>query len=70
MLALEDAVGLYLSKHRMYLQDPIDCERNVLYKNPHMISQGGNIVMTDAYNTPPATIEIERVSVGLTYWHN
>jgi SWI/SNF-related matrix-associated actin-dependent regulator of chromatin subfamily A3 len=61
---LEDVIGQYLSKHRIYLQDPIDCERNVLYRNPHMISKGGNIIMTDYFKAPPATIEIERLSVG------
>lgn len=63
-VVLEDAVGPYLSKHRMYLQDPVDCERNVLYRNPHMISKGGEMVMTDSFKSQLSTIEIERLSVG------
>ncbi|PMD57317.1 uncharacterized protein K444DRAFT_644904 [Hyaloscypha bicolor E] len=61
---VEDVVGQYLSKNRMYLQDPVDCERNVLYRNPHMISTDGGIVMTDSFMTPPIPIEVERLSIG------
>ena len=61
---VEDVVGQYLSKNRMYLQDPVDCERNVLYRNPHMISADGGIVMTDSFMTPPIPIEVERLSIG------
>ena len=61
---VEDVVGRYLSKHRMYLQDPVDCERNVLYRNPHIISTNGGIVMTDLFMAPPISIEVERLSIG------
>jgi SWI/SNF-related matrix-associated actin-dependent regulator of chromatin subfamily A3 len=64
ILDLRDTIGQCLSKRRLYLQDPIDCERNVLYRNPHMISKGGDIVMTESFRTPPTEIEIERLSVG------
>jgi len=63
-VALEDILSRYLSQNRIYLQDPVDCERNVVYRNPHMISKGGGIMMTDSFKTPPATVEIERLSGG------
>lgn len=63
-VALEDTVGRHLSKHRAYLQDPVDCERNVLYRNPHMISNSGNIVTTDSFATRETRVEIERLNVG------
>jgi SWI/SNF-related matrix-associated actin-dependent regulator of chromatin subfamily A3 len=64
IISLEDVIGQYLSKYRTYLQDPVDCERNVIYRNPHMISKCGEIVMTDTFKTPSMSIEIERLSVG------
>ena len=63
-VALADIIGQHLSKYQLYLQDPVDCERNVLYRNPHMISKGTGIVMTDSFRTPATTIEVERLSVG------
>jgi SWI/SNF-related matrix-associated actin-dependent regulator of chromatin subfamily A3 len=64
MLDLQDTIGQYLSKRQIYLQDPVNCERNVLYRNPHMILKGGRIVMTETFNNPPTSVEIERLSVG------
>ena len=61
---LAEIVGGYLSKNRVYLQDPIDCDKNVPYQNPHIVSTGAEIVMTDSFKTPPATVEIERLTVG------
>lgn len=63
-VALADIVGQHLSKQRVHLQDPIDCERTVLYKNPHMISQGDDVVMTDFFTRIQPKIEIERLGVG------
>ncbi|KAH7355161.1 SNF2 family N-terminal domain-containing protein [Rhexocercosporidium sp. MPI-PUGE-AT-0058] len=63
-MALAEIVGRHLSKYRMYLQDPIDCERTVLYKNPHMISHGEDGVMTDFFTSIQPKFEIERLSVG------
>lgn len=42
----------------------MDCERNVLYRNPHIISKGGGIVITDLFGTPLIIVEIKRLSVG------
>ena len=63
-VAIEDAVDQYLSRNRAYLQDPIDCKRNVLYRNPHMISHDGKVLMTDSFKASVSSLEIERLSVG------
>ncbi len=62
-LALEQVIGRYLSRNRAYLQDPVDCQWIVLYKNPHMI-QGRENTMTDSFTSRAHNIEIERITVG------
>lgn len=57
-----DVVGHYLSRNQIYLQDPVDCEREVLYRNPHMISRGEGRVTTGSFKSQP--VEVERLSVG------
>jgi hypothetical protein len=42
----------------------MDYKRNVIYRNPHMISKGREIIITDTLNTLLASIEIERLSIG------
>jgi hypothetical protein len=63
-VALEDVVGQHLSKHRMYLQDPVDCARNVIYRNPHMITRSESVVMTESFTSPQTSVEIEQLSMG------
>lgn len=62
---LEEKIGAYLSRHKMYLQDPIGCERNVPYRNPHIIpSDSGEVIMTTSFESNPGDLEIERLQVG------
>jgi SWI/SNF-related matrix-associated actin-dependent regulator of chromatin subfamily A3 len=64
-ITFEEAVGDFLSKRRMYLQDPIGCDRNVLYRNPHIIYHGvEDIVMTDSLESALGMLEIERLEAG------
>jgi len=64
-IALEETVGDFLSKRRMYLQDPLGCDRDVLYQNPHILSQDTEeIIMTSSLNSAPGKLEIERLEVG------
>ncbi len=64
-MAIEEAVGDFLSRRRMYLQDPLGCDRNVLYRNPHITYHGmEDIVMTELLESAPGTLEIERLEVG------
>ena len=62
---LAEAMGEFLSNKKMFLQDPCCCERNVLYKNPHIWSpELDEIVMTDSFDLPLGNLEIERRDVG------
>lgn len=62
---LEDGIGQFLSQHKMYLQDPIGCERRVPYKNPHIIPpEDGDVVMTDSLDSPLGNLGVELLNVG------
>jgi hypothetical protein len=37
-LHLFDEVGSFFEDHNLYLQDPVSCSQNVLYRNPHKLS--------------------------------
>lgn len=43
-----DSTGGYLTKCGIYLQDPLNCNRDVAYMNPHLISRGDVRVMTSS----------------------
>lgn len=58
-------MGDYLTKHKKYLQDPSGCDRNVVYRNPHIIStETEEAVMTEAFYLPDNHLEIERLQIG------
>jgi len=62
---LEEAIGEFLSKNQMYLQDPLGCDRRLPYRNPHIIpSETGEILMTDPLRSLARNLEIERLDVG------
>lgn len=62
---LEEKVGEYLSKRKMYLQDPYGCDRSVRYRNPHVFpSESDEIVMTDSFDSGPANPEVELENTG------
>jgi SWI/SNF-related matrix-associated actin-dependent regulator of chromatin subfamily A3 len=62
---LEDTLGEYLSKRKMYLQDPRGCERCVPYRNPHIIQLDfDETVMTSSFDSALGSLEIERLEVG------
>jgi SWI/SNF-related matrix-associated actin-dependent regulator of chromatin subfamily A3 len=62
---LEEKVGEYLSKRKMYLQDPIGCQRGVPYRNPHIIQpDSGETVMTTSFDSPLEDREIEQLEAG------
>lgn len=64
-VALEETIGHFLSNRRMYLQDPLGCDRDVLYRNPHILSQETeHIIMTGSLDTLLGNVEIERLEVG------
>jgi hypothetical protein len=59
-----DATGEYLAKCGVYLQDPLHCDRDVVYSNPQMLPWTQEIVMTSTLACPSATPEIEKVASG------
>ncbi|RFU23988.1 hypothetical protein B7463_g12351, partial [Scytalidium lignicola] len=62
---LGEKVGEYLSKRKMYLQDPLGCERCVPYRNPHAVSsESGETMMTDSFDLALGNLEIERLETG------
>ncbi|KAH6710614.1 SNF2 family N-terminal domain-containing protein [Leptodontidium sp. MPI-SDFR-AT-0119] len=62
---LEGAIGQFLSQQKMYLQDPLHCDRSVPYRNPHIIPpENGEVLMTDSIDSHSANLEIERLEAG------
>lgn len=62
---LEDKIGAYLERHKMYLQDPIGCERCVPYRNPHIIPpDSDDTIMADVFDSTLGDLEIERLEAG------
>lgn len=37
-VSLFEEVGSFFEDHNLFLQDPVNCSRNVLYRNPHKLS--------------------------------
>lgn len=37
-VSLFEEVGSFFEDHNLYLQDPVSCSRNVIYRNPHKLS--------------------------------
>ncbi|KAH0498289.1 hypothetical protein TgHK011_005546 [Trichoderma gracile] len=46
-LNLLEEIGSFFEDHELYLQDPMSCSRDVLYRNPHKLSdESGSVVWT------------------------
>ncbi|EGR47680.1 uncharacterized protein TRIREDRAFT_63568, partial [Trichoderma reesei QM6a] len=46
-LNILEEIGSFFEEHELYLQDPPSCSRNVLYRNPHKLSdESGSVVWT------------------------
>lgn len=60
-LDLSQYVGDYLSKCKMFLQDPVRCDRNVQYQNPHLLSRNREITMTSSLITKEADSTMQDV---------
>ncbi|KAL7824115.1 SNF2 family N-terminal domain-containing protein [Trichoderma gracile] len=46
-LSLSEEVGSFFEDHEIYLQDPVSCSRDVLYRNPHKLSdEFGSVIWT------------------------
>jgi SWI/SNF-related matrix-associated actin-dependent regulator of chromatin subfamily A3 len=58
---LHNNVGDYLAACRIYLQDPIDCDRNVQYSNPQFLCRAGGRVMTYEFASLNAAPRVEKI---------
>lgn len=56
-----DSVGEYLSKCGVYLQDPLNCDRDVVYSNPQLLSRTEETVMTSTLASQNMAPEVEKV---------
>lgn len=56
-----DNVGDYLAKCKIYLQDPVGCDRDVLYSNPQSLSRSEKHITTYELASLNATSDVERV---------
>lgn len=54
-----EPVGEYLSKCRMFLQEPTQCDRDVPYQNPHILAEAPEIVMTSSLIVEQAKDKVE-----------
>ena len=54
---LSEHIGTFCQDSEIYLQDPLGCDRDVLYCNPHRISSDQGVCCT--------TFELERASIDV-----
>lgn len=59
-----DDVGLYLMKCGVYLQDPLHCDGDYRYSNPHILSRSEEIIMTSSLLTLNASPDVEQVTLS------
>lgn len=61
-------VGNYLVKYKMFLQDPLRCDRDVSYHSPHLLSLTQEVVMTSSFvedTTTPLALQLMSLETGL-----
>jgi hypothetical protein len=61
--SLFDDVGSFFEEHNIFLQDPIGCSQNLLYRNPHKLSteSGPDIWTFDLVEKSATTVTVENV---------
>jgi hypothetical protein len=58
--SLKNEIGEFATERDLYLQDPIHCDRDVPYQNPHLLSRDDDrIVMTSSLNFEENGLRIE-----------
>lgn len=61
---MSDTIGDFISQCDMYLQDPLHCERNVPYQNPHILFPlKEELVLTASLVATPISVSIEPIVV-------
>lgn len=59
---LFDAVSKFVSQCELYLQDPLHCNRDVPYRNPHLISGlDDEPSMTFSFDGPRVPVQVEEM---------
>jgi hypothetical protein len=62
-LKMSEDFGVWASKWSLYLQDPSNCDRNVPYRNPHLMSPVDEVpLMTFQLETPRISLQVDQVS--------
>ena len=59
-----NAVGMYLTKCGVHLQDPLHCDADYKYTNPHILSRSDDIVMTSSLVALNAITDVEQLALG------
>jgi hypothetical protein len=62
-LSLSNTIGEWLSSYGMFLQDPVHCDRNVVYHNPHLLCKADEeSAMTFSLVAPIPNVEVEQMN--------
>lgn len=57
-----EEVGDWLDGYGLFLQDPVHCDRNVLYQNPHLLRRDDEEpVMTCSFNSHTPIVHTETI---------
>ncbi|KAM3087188.1 hypothetical protein ACMFMG_001292 [Clarireedia jacksonii] len=65
---ISEDVGSWLSKYGLFLQDPVHCDRNVLYHNPHILYEDNHepvMTFSFSFHAPSAHMEVLKVAPNL-----
>ena len=67
--SLKDDIGEFATERGLYLQDPMHCDRDVPYQNPHLLSRDDDmIVMTSSLNFEENGLQIEEMVAPPDPW--
>ncbi|PQE05627.1 hypothetical protein CJF30_00007805 [Rutstroemia sp. NJR-2017a BBW] len=62
--SISEDVGSWLADYGLFLQDPLHCDRNVLYHNPHVLHEDNHEpVMTFSFNPHVQSVQMETLRV-------
>ncbi|PQE30182.1 hypothetical protein CJF32_00003613 [Rutstroemia sp. NJR-2017a WRK4] len=62
--SISDDVGSWLAYYGLFLQDPLHCDRNVLYHNPHVLYEDTHEpVMTFSFKSHVPSVHMETLKV-------
>jgi hypothetical protein len=59
-----DAVGSYLTKCGVYLQDPLNCDGDYIYSNPQFLSRTEETIMTSSIKNLNETTDVEQLALN------